>query len=161
MNMLLPPLVASTLLAGYLTTITDDRTDGDERRYVADNMVRYHTLAVEEYNVTLATVPEPVMAPFAEVLDWKSQRAVDSTGRIWIITYAGDGAYTRTSSIGQAAVTSIPFELARTHYSGGTYGVWKDNALESSLGIISFATSLPRPVPDGTPVIATLVQSGA
>jgi hypothetical protein len=161
MNMLLPPLVASTLLAGYVATITDDHLDGEERRYATDNMVRYHTLAVEEYNTTLATVPEPVMAPFAEVLDWRSQRVVDSTGRIWIITYAGDGPATRTSSIGETAVTSIPYELARKRYSGGTYGVWKDNALETPMGIISFANPLPQPVPDGAPVIATLVRSEA
>lgn len=161
MNMLLPPLVASTLLAGYVATITYDRTDGDERRYAADNMVRYHTLAVEEYNATLAQVPEPIIAPFAKVLDWRSQRVVDSTSQIWIITYAGDGPATRTSSISETAVTSIPYELARTRYSGGTYGVWKDNALKSPMGVISFAIPLPQPVPDGTPVIATLVQSGA
>ena len=158
MNMLLPPLVASSLLAGYLATITFDGADGDERRYAADNMVKYHTLAVAEYYATLGPTPEPVMSPFVEVLDWKSQRVADSTGQIWIITYAGDGAATRTSSIGEAAVTSIPFELARTHYSGGTYGIWKGNVLESVLGSISFVTPLPLPVPDGTPVIATLIR---
>ena len=158
MNMLLPPLVASTLLAGYLATITYDQTDGDERRQAADNMVRYHTLAVEEYIATLTSVPEPVMAPFVEVLDWKSQRVADSEGRSWIITFPGDGAVTRTSMIGEAAISSIPFELARTHYSGGTYGVWKDNVLASDYGSISFVAPLPLPVPDGTPVIATLIR---
>jgi hypothetical protein len=158
MNMLLPPLVASSLLAGYLATITYSRTDGDERRYAADNMVRYHTLAVEEYSATLAPVPEPVMAPFAEMLDWNSQRVVDSEGKIWIITYPGDGAVTQTSSIGAAAISSILYELARINYSGGTYGILKDNALASPLGSILLATPLLVAVPDGTPAIATLIH---
>lgn len=159
MNMLLPPMVASVLLAGYVATATNDRMDGDERRFAADNMVRYHTLAVDQARTGLP-VENLNMAPFAKVLDWRSQVAFDNTNRPWLVTYIASAAVPQPSAIGDIAVSSIPFELARTQFSSGSFGIWRDNVLASTLGDIPF-TAVPagRPAPpviaNGTPVIAT------
>jgi hypothetical protein len=159
MNMLLPPLMASVLLAGYVATVSNDRTDGDERRYAADNMVRYHSLAVDQARAGLPVV-NLNMAPFAKVLDWRSQVAFDNTDTPWVVTYIASAAVPQPSTIGDIAVSSIPYELARTQFSSGTFGIWKNNVLASTLGDIPF-TEVPagRPappvVPNGTPVIAT------
>jgi len=160
MNMLLPPLVASVLLAGYVATVSNDQTDGDERRYAADNMVRYHSLAVDRARAGLPVVNLD-MAPFAKVLDWRSQVAFDNTNRPWLVTYIASAAVPQPSAIGGIAVSSIPYELARTQFSNGTFGIWKDNVLASTLGNIPFTevpAGRPEPpvVPNGTPVIATL-----
>ncbi len=155
MNLLLPPLMASVLVAGYVATASYDRTDGDERRYAADNMVRYHTLAVEQYRATPAPVLNPEIAPFAKVLDWQSREAFDNNGQAWVITYIPITQPALPSTISSIAMSSIPHELARKDFSGGTYGIWNSNALVSTIGTISFPTVLTPPVLDGTPVIAT------
>jgi len=155
MNLLLPPLMASVLVAGYVATASYARTDGDERRYAADNMVRYHTLAVEQYRATPAPVLNPEIAPFAKVLDWQSREAFDNNGQAWVITYIPITQPALPSTISSIAMSSIPHELARKDFSGGTYGIWNSNALVSTIGTISFPTVLTPPVLDGTPVIAT------
>lgn len=155
MNLLLPPLMASVLVAGYVATASYDRTDGDERRYAADNMVRYHTLAVEQYRATPAPVLNPEIAPFAKVLDWQSREAFDNNGQAWVITYIPITQPALPSTISSIAMSSIPHELARKDFSGGTYGIWNSNALVSTIGTISITTVLTPPVLDGTPVIAT------
>jgi hypothetical protein len=147
--------MASVLVAGYVATASYDRTDGDERRYAADNMVRYHTLAVEQYRATPAPVLNPEMAPFAKVLDWQSREAFDNNGQAWVITYIPITQPALPSTISSIAMSSIPHELARKDFSGGTYGIWNSNALVSTIGTISFPTVLTPAVLDGTPVIAT------
>jgi hypothetical protein len=160
MNMLWPPLVASVVLAAYVAIASFDRVDGDERRYAADNMVRYHSAAIE-LSKAGATVLNPDIAPFVSVLNWKSQEVFDNTDRRWVITYMASDPASQSTMISEVAVASIPYELARTNFSGGTYGMWNDNILESTIGEVLF-TSVPsgRPtvplIPDGTPVIATL-----
>jgi hypothetical protein len=156
MNLLYPPLIASVMVVGYVATATFDRTDGGERRYAADNMVRYHSLAVEQYKTLPTTVLNPNIAPFAKVLDWQSREAVDTAGRKWVITYIPDTAPTQPSTIGSIGMSSIHMELARKDFSGGTYGIWKANKLAASLGDISFTAAPTPPVLEGTPVIATL-----
>jgi len=156
MNLLLPPLMASVLVAGYVATASYDRTDGDERRYAADNMVRYHTLAVEQYRAAPAPVLNPEIAPFAKVLDWQSREAFDNNGQAWVITYIPITQPALPSTISSIAMSSIPHELARKDFSGGTYGIWNGNALVSTIGTISFPTAPAPAVLDGTPVIATL-----
>ncbi len=156
MNLLLPPLMASVLVVGYVATASYDRTDGDERRYAADSMVRYHNLAVEEYRATNAQVLNPEMAPFAKVLDWQSREVEDGNGQTWVITYVPSTQISQSSAIGGIAISAIPSELARKEFSGGTYGIWKNNALVSTVGTISFPTAPSPAVLDGTPVIATL-----
>lgn len=159
MNLLLPPLMASVLVAGYVATASYDRTDGDERRYAADNMVRYHTLAVEQYRATPVAVLNPEMAPFAKVLDWQSREAFDDSGQAWVITYIPITQPALPSTISSIAMSSIPHELARKDFSGGTYGIWDDSTstptLASTIGTISITTVLTPAVLDGTPVIAT------
>ncbi|MCA3452356.1 MAG: hypothetical protein LW715_08400 [Rhodobacter sp.] len=159
MNLLLPPLMASVLVAGYVATASYDRTDGDERRYAADNMVRYHTLAVEQYRATPVAVLNPEMAPFAKVLDWQSREAFDNNGQAWVITYIPITQPALPSTISSIAMSSIPHELARKDFSGGTYGIWDDSTptptLASTIGTISITTVLTPAVLDGTPVIAT------
>ena len=163
MNLLVPPLMASVLLAGYVATVSFDRTDGDERRYAADSMVRYHTQAIEVYDPLnpVASLQNVSIAPFAAVLNWQSQEAFDNNNRRWVITYMASDRASQPTTIGDVAVSSITYELARTDFSGGTYGIWNGNVLTSTLGNIPF-TSVPRGrpappvVPNGTPVIATL-----
>ncbi len=159
MNVLLPPLMASVLLAGYVATVSFDRTDGDERRYAADSMVRYHTLAVEEYRATLAPVLNPNMAPFKKVLNWQSREVEDSTKQKWVITYIPNTQPGLPSTISSIAMSSIAQELARRDFSGGTYGIWDDSkktpTLASTIGTISITTELAPAVLDGTLVIAT------
>ena len=159
MNLLLPPLMASVLVAGYVATVSFDRTDGDERRYAADSMVRYHTLAVEQYRATPAPVLNPNMAPFAKVLDWQSREVEDSDKQKWIITYIPSTQPTLPSTISGIAMSSIPQELARRDFSGGTYGIWDDSTatptLATTIGTISITTVLTPAVLDGTLVIAT------
>ena len=156
MNLLLPPLMASVLVAGYVATANFDRTDANERRYAADNMVRYHTLAVGQYRATPAPVLNPDMTPFARVLDWQSREAIDSTGQTWVITYIPSTQPALPTTISSIAMSSIPHELARMDFSGGTYGIWNGTDLVSTIGTISFATAPAPAVLDGTPVIATL-----
>lgn len=156
MNLLLPPLMAAVLVAGYVATASYDRTDGNERRYAADSMVRYHTLAVGQYRATPVPVLNPDMTPFAKVLDWQSREAVDTNGRTWVITYIPVTQSALPSTISSIAMSSIPHELARTDFSGGTYGIWTGGNLASTVGTISFPTAPTPAVLDGTPVIATL-----
>jgi len=156
MNLLLPPLMASVMVTAYVATASYDQTDGGERRYAADNMVRYHTLAVEQYRATPAPILNPEMAPFARVLDWQSREAFDTAGRTWVITYIPSNQTGQSSTITGVAMSAIPYELARKDFSGGTYGIWNGNALVSTIGTISFPTAPAPAVLDGTPVIATL-----
>jgi len=158
-NLLVPPLVAAVALSAYVATLSNERSAGDDSRVAADSMVRYHTLAVEQYKAAPATGLNPNMAPFANLLNWQSRAASDSAGRLWVITYIPVSQATQPSTISGIAMSSIPYELARTQLSGGTYGIWDDSTptptLASTIGTISITTVLTPAVLDGTLVIAT------
>jgi hypothetical protein len=166
MNLLIPPLVASVLVAGYVANAAFERNSGNDRSFAADSMLRYHR-AVQEQARASGTDPNdilsttnasaPTIRPFVAVLDFKSVHARDTTDRVWTITYLDDAGYAKPSTINDQAAASIPFELARLQLREGTFGVWKDNAIQSRAGVIEFDGGLSPRIPEGMPVIASLL----
>ncbi len=170
MNLLVPPLVAAVALSAYVATLSKDRTDGDDRRMAADSLVRHHEAAV---GLSVDCSPDgpnldetpTLMAPFVNVLTWKSVLAKDTQDRIWVMTYLGDAAGSSPTAISDSGVAGIPQELQRLDFSSGTYGFWKSGEdsgkLASTIGAIEFSdtadTQVP-PVPDGAITVATLCE---
>ena len=170
MNLLVPPLVAAIALSAYVATLSKDRTVGDVRRMAADSRLRHHEVAgglsVDIYpakptNTQITTL----LAPFADVLTWRSDRATDTQGRIWVMTYLGGGPGSLPTAISDSGVAGIPFELQRLDFSSGTYGFWKAGTLLSTLGTlpstigpISFSGTEAPPAPDGAIMVATLCK---
>lgn len=170
MNLLVPPLVAAIALSAYVATLSKDRTDGDDRRMAADSLVRHHEVAVglsvdiypaKPTNTQITTL----LAPFADVLTWQSDRATDTQGRIWVMTYLGGSPGSSSTAISASGLAGIPFELQRLDFSSGTYGFWKSGTspstgtLASTIGPISFSGPLVSSVPDGAIMVATLCES--
>ena len=179
MNLLVPPLVAAVALSAYVATVSKDRTDGDDRRMAADSLVRHHEaavglavgLSVENNPVILNNnVIDTLLAPFVDVLRLDSALAIDTQGRIWVMTYSGNAAGPLPTAISDSGVAGIPLELQRLGFSSGTYGFWKSGTLPSTgtlastIGPISFdepEADEPEapPVPDGAIMVATLCES--
>lgn len=170
MNLLVPPLVAAVALSAYVATVSKDRTDGDDRRMAADSLLRHHEVAVglsvDIYPVKPTnTKITPLLAPFVDVLTWKSDRAVDTQGRIWVMTYLDGSPGSSPTAISASGLAGIPFELQRLDFSSGTYGFWKAGTLLSTLGTlpstigpISFSDTEAPPAPDGAIMVATLCK---
>lgn len=169
MNLLLPPLIATIFVASYVAIATREHNSGQEKIFVADNMIRHHELAVAQS----ATFPNvgpviPVaMAPFSDILRWDSRLAVDTQNRLWLLTYIGPGQTALPSNIGDAAIAGIQFELVTKNYQGGTYGRWQlpptntnqPPSLNSTIGSINFNASMAVQAPDQMPMIATLMAT--
>ena len=172
MNLLLPPLVAAVALSVYVATLSNDRTDGDDRRMAADSLVRHHEAAVGlavgqsvQGNPVILdnNVIATLLAPFVDVLRLDSALAIDTQGRIWVMTYLGDAAGSSLTAISDSGVAGIPLELQRLGYSSGTYGFWRSGEdsgqLASTIGPIAFSGTATPPVPDGAIMVATLCES--
>ena len=168
MNLLVPPLVAAVALSAYVATLSKDRTDGDDRHMAADSLVRFHEAAV---GLIVASYPDspdiddiPALAPFVDVLSWESVLAEDTEDRIWVMTYPGNAAGFSPTAISDSGVAGIPLELQRLDFSSGTYGFWKSGTLPSTgtlastIGPISFSSTLVSSVPDGAIMVATLCK---
>jgi hypothetical protein len=167
-NLLIPPLVAAVALSAYVATVSKDRTDGDDRRMAADSLLRHHEaavglavgLSVENNPVILNNnVIDTLLAPFLDVLRLDSALAIDTQGRIWVMTYSGNAAGRLPTAISDSGVAGIPLELQRLGFSSGTYGFWNSGTLASTIGPISFSGREAPPVPDGAIMVATLCES--
>jgi hypothetical protein len=155
-------------LSVYVATLSNDRTDGDDRRMAADSLVRHHEAAVglavgqsvQSNPVILNNnVIATLLAPFVDVLRLDSALAIDTQGRIWVMTYPRDAAGSSPTAISDSGVAGIPLELQRLGFSGGTYGFWNSGTLASTIGPISFSGTQAPPVPDGAIMVATLCES--
>jgi hypothetical protein len=175
MNLIVLPAMIGALIAGYLAIATRDYDNGQDRLYATDSMLRHHELAVEQFtdgrvaNPTLGQDIPVVTTPFVDVLAWNSALAIDTTNRLWMLTFIGPGDVPEDRTISDAGIAGIQFELAKQNYSGGTFGRWNDTAtlpdnnlptngfINSTIGPIEFLEDRAPPIVDLVPVIATIL----
>jgi len=167
MNLLIPPLIASVMVTGYVSVAVIERSRSDERQFAAQNMVTHHRAAAETVSsMTIETVTapkdvaDPDMRPFVPVLDWKSVIAKDTADRIWLLTFLNDAGFANNSTILDTASAQIPYELARTDFTDGAYGAWNaaSHSVASTAGKVEFAAANAPAIPDIMPVILSICE---
>jgi hypothetical protein len=167
MNLLIPPMIASVMVTGFVSIATVERNSGVDRQFAAQNMVKHHNSVVENVKaMTIGTVTSPIvladpdMRPFIPVLDWKSVIAKDASDQTWLITYLNDADFANSSTIIDTSAAQLPFELARTDFNDGAYGAWNaaSSSVASTAGIIEFALANAPAIPDIMPVIISFCE---
>jgi hypothetical protein len=168
MNLLLPPLIAAVALGAYVATLSNERSDGDDRRVAADSMVRYHEAAIRMsvgmFPTPLTINDQPAVAPFIDLLGLDSALARDTQNRLWVVTFLRAGVGTTPTIISDHGIAGIREQLQRLGFRSGTYGLWNagTTVLASTIGPIAFsganAPPIPQTIPDGAVMVATLCQ---
>jgi hypothetical protein len=167
MNLLIPPLIASVMVTGFVSIATVERNSGGDRQFAAQNMVKHHNSVVENVKamaIGTVTIPQPVadpdMRPFLPVLDWESVIARDTAGRIWLLTYLNDAGFANNSTILDTSAAQLPFELARTSFTDGAFGAWSaaSRSVASTGGKVVFEGASAPVIPDVMPVIISFCE---
>lgn len=172
MNLVVLPAMIGALVAGYIAIATRDYNNGQEKIYVTDSMIRHHELAIGQRtrltNPTLGQDIPVTSALFQDALAWNSALAIDTQQRLWLLTFIGPNQIVGDTTINDAAIAGIQFELATKNYEGGTFGRWNllnpgagglsNPFLDSTIGAIEFAVANAPQIADGVPVIATYLS---
>lgn len=154
---LIPVLLGFGLLLVTLLIPPSDQTLEPNASILADSLVRHHEAALataDRAGFPQGTVVSQLAPPLNAIANWQSE-IVPMGANLWLLSWPGDSTTSQMAERDMASVTEV---LLSWDYRNGVVASFQPAPPGGTVGPLFVPTTL-RPIPQGAPVIATLVRS--